>query len=755
MRQTPFRGRRLRSTHTPAVELAAVTVLPFLMVGLSPGARAAESERLLETVTVTAQKREERLQDVPVSVAVVSAESLEAFDLNQATDLAYLVPGVGVSNSAGPRSFGFFIRGVGTTSFASESIESSSAYVVDGVVTGQAGAALSDLPDIERIEVLRGPQGTLFGKNASSGVINVVTKRPSEAFEASVKASYSDPDSEMKIAGYVTGPINDNVRYLVSARTNQRDGFVDNLFDGRELNDRNDWGVRARIELSSGDNLNVNVIADYWKREADCCIWTLRSIGVPPSVGELEQIAAGATFDENNDTQNIDGEVFSDVDTGGISVQADYDFGSGYTFTSISAYRSWHTIDGLDTDNRPVNTFNVNFADFKQLLFTQEFRVTSPKDQFIDYVAGAFYYYSDVTSESQQLQPAMTAAFANRIWDVVASTENMAVFGQANVNFTDDFRFIVGGRFLREVGIAETFRVDPRNNLNQAFGPGNLTDEAWLWRFGLQYDLSDDVSTFATATRGYKGGGWNAPAGASLLLVEPETPTNYEIGLRSVFPDAGLMLNVTGFYQTVDDYQVTARQPENTGSFLLLNAAEVLTQGVEVELLYRPLSSADLSFNGSLAYTDGKFDSFPTAPCYRGQTAALGCNGNIQDMSGKQLPYAPEWNVSLNTHYGMDLGAGGLDLLLDLGVSYRTDAPANSPDDPSTYQDGYPLINAAITLASESGRWRVSLFGKNLTDERFATRIFTTPSTTGVNAYAQYVPYEAQRVIGVSLEANY
>ena len=275
-------------------QVVVVTALPLLIAGLAPPASAADGERLLETVTVTAQKREERLQDVPVSVAVVSAESLGAFDLNQATDLAYLVPGVGVSNSAGPRSFGFFIRGVGTTSFASESIESSSAYVVDGVVTGQAGAALSDLPDIERIEVLRGPQGTLFGKNASSGVINVVTKRPSDTFGASLKASYSDPDNETKLAGYITGPINNDVRYLVSARTNQRDGFVKNLADGRDLNDRNDWGVRARIDLTAGENLDVSVIADYWKREADCCIWTLRSIGTPASVGELEQIAAGA-----------------------------------------------------------------------------------------------------------------------------------------------------------------------------------------------------------------------------------------------------------------------------------------------------------------------------------------------------------------------------------------------------------------------------------------------------------------------------
>ena len=248
-----------------------------LAVGIAIPAGAQDtSGRLIEEIIVTAQKREERLQDVPISISVVSAETLDAFKLNEATDIQNLVPGVSLTNGAGPRSFGFFIRGIGTTSFSSESIEGSSAYVLDGVVMGQAGASLADLPDVERVEVLRGPQGTLFGKNASAGVISLTTVRPTAEWTARGSASWAKPDDERKVSGLLSGPISDSARFLVSARLNQRDGYVNNAFDGRKLNDRDDYGARAKLELTPTQNLSMLFIGDYWKRDAECCIWTMR-----------------------------------------------------------------------------------------------------------------------------------------------------------------------------------------------------------------------------------------------------------------------------------------------------------------------------------------------------------------------------------------------------------------------------------------------------------------------------------------------
>jgi iron complex outermembrane recepter protein len=710
---------------------------------------------LVEELVVTAQKREENLQDVPVSVAVVSAESLQAFGQNEAVDLAYRVPSLGVSNSAGPRSFGFFIRGIGTTSFASESIESSSAFVIDGVVLGQGGASLADLPDVERIEVLRGPQGTLFGKNASAGVINVVTKRPSAEFEAVGRLSWAWPDDERKASGYVTGPIGDQFRVLVSARINKRDGMVENFFDGRELNDRNDYGVRGRVLFTPSDRLTLDFIGDWWRRRADCCIWTIVQQGTPLSAIETAHQALGARFGPRNLTQNIDGDVFSDVDSWGFSGQADYEFGDGFTFTAISAFRSWHTVDGLDTDNQPINVFNVNFADFKQEQFTQELRITSPKGGFIDYVAGLFYFDSDVHSQSIQLQPlASPTVLLNRVVDNFTDTDNIALFGQANVNFTPRLRGIVGGRVLREHQDARTVRFDPVNRVLQS-AEAAKTDEALVWRFGLQYDVASDINVFATVTRGYKGGGYDVGIAVSTLAdIRPEKPTSYEIGLRSSFPDIGLVFNATAFHQEVEDLQVTARDPDTAGVFRLLNAANAKTRGVEAEVIWRPLGDVDLTFNGALAYIDGIYESFPLAPCYRGQTVALGCVGAVQDLSGHQLPFSPKWNFNVTAAYSRPI-SGGLNLYANINYSYRTKAPNNTPNDPSTFQEGYPLLNLALGVGPEDGRWKAAVFGKNVTDEVYFTRKFNTPSVAGVGAYAAYVPYEAQSVWGVALDVRY
>src|SRR5688572_19232815 len=203
--------------------LMAAASVAGLMSGMASTAQAAEAEEVTEVV-VTAQKREEKLQDVPLSVVVVDAEQLQAFRLNQVSDLQNLVPGLTMSNSAGPRSFGFFVRGIGTSSFSSESIEGSTAYVLDGVVLGQSGASLTDLPDVARVEVLRGPQGTLFGKNASAGVVSVTTRRPSDAFHIEASASWAAPYDDRRLSGLVTGPIGERARVLISARVNKRDG---------------------------------------------------------------------------------------------------------------------------------------------------------------------------------------------------------------------------------------------------------------------------------------------------------------------------------------------------------------------------------------------------------------------------------------------------------------------------------------------------------------------------------------------------
>jgi iron complex outermembrane recepter protein len=721
-------------------------------VAMPAGAQEAGSSRLIEEIIVTAQKREERLQDVPISISVVGAETLEAFKLNEATDIQNLVPGLSLTNGAGPRSFGFFIRGIGTTSFSSESIEGSSAYVVDGVVMGQAGASLTDLPDVERVEVLRGPQGTLFGKNASAGVVSLTTLRPTAEWTARGSASWAKPDDERKVSGLVSGPITDSARFLVSARLNQRDGYINNVFDGRKLNDRDDYGARAKLELTPTEKLSLMFIGDYWKRDAECCIWTLRRTGPTPSlVPEQQQAAAGIRFSETNQSQNINGPVFSDTKSYGASTQLDYEFGGGYTLTSITAWRRWDTIDGLDSDNSPLNLLDVNFADFRQRQWTQELRVASPVGGKVDYVAGLFYFDSHVQSESTQLFATVPLPFFRRVVNNDATTENMAVFGQANFHVTDSLTLIAGGRLLREKATADKVRRDVVLNLTDRASASKSDDDV-VWRGGVQYRFNDDVMAFATAARGYKGGGFDTNIGISTLPdVQPEKPTSYEVGMRTTLFGKRLTANFTAFTTNVDGYQTSARDPDQ--AIFYIRNAEADTQGVEFELIARPLATADLTLGLSGAYVDAQWGDFANAACFQGQTAAQGCVGGVQNLTDKPLPFAPEWTFNGFTSYSMPVGAYRFGV--NLSASYRDTTGIQFPNSPFTIQSGYALVNAALSFGASDGNWQLSLYGKNLADKEYALLMFPTPFGTPPGNISHFIPYEARRVVGLSLDVSF
>ncbi|WP_332770488.1 TonB-dependent receptor [Phenylobacterium sp.] len=727
-------------------------LLATVAVMASAGAAFAQTAGdTVDEVVVTAQKREERLQDVPLSVAVVSSETLQAFNLNETTDIQHLVPGVTLISAAGPRNFGFFVRGIGTSSFSSESIEGSTAYVLDGVVLGQSGSALSDLPDVERVEVLRGPQGTLFGKNASAGVISVTTERPSAEFTARLSASWADPQDERRITGVVSGPLGDKARFLLSARANQRDGYVRNVFDGRKLNDREDGGVRAKLELTPVEKLDVTFIADYWKRDAKCCIWTLYKTGPNPSLApERQSIAAGIVPGPNNLSQNINGRLFSKTESYGTSVQANYELAAGHTLTSITAYRRFIDHDGLDSDSSPLNLLDANFADFKQAQVTQELRITSPQGGFVDYVAGAFYFDGDVTSHSVQVFPSVPLPFFSKLVTNRASTTNLAIFGQANFNLSDDLRLIAGARAIHEEAKARKDRRDPVLGLTST-ASASKTDDALLWRLGAQYDFTGDIMGFATVTRGYKGGGYDTNIGIPTLPdVQPEEPTNFELGLRTTWPEQRLILNVTAFHTKIDGYQAGARDPGPPPITRVFNG-EGKTKGFEFDLMWRPVAGLNWTLIGSGAYVDARWGDFANAPCFPGQTVAQGCVGAQQDLTDARLPFSPKWSGNVGSHFETEV-AGDLTGSFDLGLNFRTKAAIAFPNDPNTVQGGYTLVNAAVGLASADDHWKVSVFAKNLTDERYSLVYFSTPFGTAPGAYSQFIPYEAQRVVGASID---
>jgi iron complex outermembrane receptor protein len=729
-----------------------------IVVGAGQAAWAADAPSAsVAEVTVTAQKREERLQDVPVSVAVVSSQTLSAQKFSNATDLQYLVPGLQVSNSAGPRSFGFYIRGIGTNSFSSESIEGSVAYVLDGVVLGQAGASLSDLPDIDHIEVLRGPQGTLFGKNASAGVINIVTKNPSKLLTGGGSISYAHPDNEVKGNAWISGPITEDLGFLVSVRGARRDGIVENLYDGRRLNDENNWGLRGKLRWQPSDRLTFTATADYWERKADCCIWTLRTVNPVPSALELTGINAGIKPGPENEQQYINGPVFSNVISNGVSGEADYDLGGGYTLTSITGARRWHTVDGLDSDNSPLNVFDQNYANFNQKQLSEELRITSPTGHFVDYVAGLYFFGSDVLSRSYQRNTTSTAAYVNRVVTNDATTRNYAVFGQANLNFTDKLRGILGARLIQERATAEKVRVDPVNTaLPAQDAVAAKTQRGDVWRVGLQYQFTPDVMGFVTATRGYKAGGFDTNIGfAELRDVKPEIPTSYEIGVRSEWLDHRLLVNLTAFDEHIRNYQVSSKDA-NLNIYYISNAARVKTRGVELQAVAQPLPTPDLTMNFSAAYVDAYWGSFTNAACYTGQTVAEGCVGNpgTRDITGQTLPRSPKWSLNLGGHYDRAL-TDELRLFVDADGHYQSDANVAFPTSPFTVQPGYTMLNAAVGIGPADKRWKASIFAKNLGDSHFVAGMLSTPNGKAPLNYSQYPVYESRRIVGVALDTSF
>ncbi len=751
-----------------------VAALPLTLAGAgfaapafaqNQGQAASADEQI---IIVTAQKREEALQDVPVSIAVVSGDRLTDLHLNASTDLQYVVPGLASPAQSGPRNFGFFIRGVGTNTFSSETIEPSTAYVIDGVVMGQSGATLVDLPDIERIEVLRGPQSTLFGKNASAGVINIVTRRPSNTLEFRGGISWAWPDDDRHFYGYVSGPLGDTLRASLSGRRSVRDGYILNLADGRELNDRNEFGFRGRLEFQPSSALRATLIGDYWETNSNCCIWTVARFGpapgfstVPPLFGfELPSVALqGAVPGRGNQTQNINGDVFTNASSYGVSLQLDWEIGGGHTLTSISSWRGFETLDGLDSDSSTANFLDVNFGDHDQDQITQELRIASPTGGFVDYVAGLYYFRQTVNSFTRQLFPTLDPRlfppafepflrFFNREVFVDVATRNMAVFGQANFNFTDELILTLGARLLDEKQTVTKNRLDP-TVLARDSAEASGSDTVLTWRAAVEYHFTRDIMAFASVSRGYKGGGFDSNIAIQALLpVGPERPTSYELGLRTAFPDAGLTFNVTAFHADIQGYQTAARDPV-TLTFPLTNG-DAETTGFEAELNWRPIRERDFFLTAGVAFTDANWGNFPNAPCAGGQTPAQGCVGGVQDLTGEPLPFAPKWAFNLGADYSQPIG-NRFKLSGSVNLNYRTRQVIGFPNTPDTGEPGYELLNASLGFGAANDSWRISVFGKNLTDQEFRTFNFNLSN----GGLLQYRVYESRRIVGVALDVRF
>ncbi|MFV3075898.1 TonB-dependent receptor [Niveispirillum fermenti] len=760
------------------LRLAAGTAA-FGLLGLTGGAMAQEGGGvLLEEIIVTAQKRVQNLQDVPLAISVVTGAQLEQANINSAEQLFQRVPTITFRKGNTNKDSAISIRGVGTISFAS-GIEPSVSTVIDGVVYARTGQQTADFLDLERVEVLRGPQGSIFGKNASAGVVNITTRDPGSTPGGHIEASYYE-GNEYRVKAGVSGPVSDNLSGLITAFYSKYDGNGKNVFNGNDINGYERWGARMKLVLDASETVRLTAIADYAKANDN---GFADSIGLvfPSAFNQQIFLPSLAPLTPGPRNKDID----NDLDprtrdrNSGVSLQADFDLGA-VALTSITAYRHWYNYQQRDGDFRSDGPLYVATGvaagdnrshdrgdlDFNQ--FTQELRIASTGNNFIDYVAGLYYY---TTKEVDFFNRTVTACTATTLpaengllpcrpgastyvtnegnADFTTRLKNYAAFGQATVNFTDDFRAIIGGRYTKD---KVSFDFERRSTSTAAFpgvrpyfaADGSTKKDGVSGNAGLQYDFTDEVIGYATYTRGYKGPAINVffnMIGPDTLPISAEKADSYEAGLKTRFAEAGLMLNLAAFKTTYNGYQANTRElVEGQVVTRLTNAGSVSTRGLEADFTWA--ATSDLEFNGGVAYTKAKIDRFK-CPATEPTCADA--------INGKPLPFAPKWKGSVTADWRLPVELPDMDARLSNTLQFTSKQNFDLTQNPYAFQAGYATWDAVLSFVTHDDKYRVSLIAKNITDRHYV--IGRIPNGTAF--MRQITPRDAERYFGASVRANF
>ncbi len=740
----------------PALSTIAALVAGLAQAQQTPAAAKPEASDKLETITVTATKRSEPLQSVPIAISVISGDRLEQANLNTLGAITSQAPTVNFRANASNKDTSLFIRGVGTIS-TSPGVEPTVSTVVDGVVYARPGQATLDLMEVDRIEVLRGPQGTLFGKNASAGVINIVSKPISAGTERFVDVSYFEK-KEMRLRTGVSGELSPGVLGSAAVLFGKYDGNIDNITVGEKVGGYDRKGARGKLEFTAHKDLKATFIADYSKADDTGSRGPfVRATGVIPVA--LSPIIPGP---ENRSVASDVKERVEDTNSG-LSGQLDWGLG-GSTLTSITAWREWKNtqfqdIDGTGTANNQIAALSDR-GQLKSVQISQELRLASPTGTFFEYVGGLYYmrtktdevYRRDVrrcNGTLPNLPSGVTPCAALFLDNGVATYGTLgksgSLFGESKLNFSPTLRGILGLRYTTDDlsyyhGRVSTAAAQiPGVRVTRLNTTGSTSQNGVSGRIGPQLDLSKDVTVYATYSKGYKGPAYNAFFNMSAiddLALAPEKSKSYEIGLKSTLLDNRLRLNLAAFDTKYSGYQ--ANFPDLVGGTIVtrfINAGDVSTKGFEAD--FEAKLSRQFTLAGAVANTRARIDRFN---CPVGATCP--------NLNGAPLPSAPNWKANVRANYKMDVGNG---LKLDLGTDYswQSEVQYDLSISTNTIQPSYGIVNMSIALSNPAAGWRVALLGKNLGDRSYAAFL-------GAGANTQRsVPRDDQRYFGINARLDF
>lgn len=765
------------STHLATAGFALVSTGMALTGTANAQEESETASRRLETVVVQSTKRDTTLQDAPISIGVVSGETIEDYQVADLTDLQSFVPNLTVQKTFG--SWAVRIRGLGS-GVTNIAFDSSVSIFNDGIYCGRSSCLEAGLMDVGSVEVARGPQGALFGKSTIAGAITVSSARPTDVFEAYVNAGIELEDGGYRTAGAVSGPLSDTVRGRIALQYRDLDGDVENPFTGQDDNSVENWAARGSLEWDITPNtllftkLEGSSSSVTGRRNQLVSAGALLSPTAPIDPASLEtnpdQVRYAATGTGQPEFDDLESIAFTTSLTTLIGEHELELFGN-YTQTESERY--------LDVDGVPEHLLNTTIGDeYEQQSF--EARLLSPTGGDFEYIVGALYHTSELNTYQYSAffpefyatvgVPAVALTSINgataSLREFHRESDTVSLYGQLTWHLTDKLSLIGDVRYTEEEqdGRAQNRHADLPDLINLEFNPNapfrsnpefifyqTRSDESFDPSIRLLYELSDDVSVYAAFSTGSKPGGLKANddalgtillskdstflseyAGVSSLAAadlndgitlkqgngvfdfEDEEAENIEIGTKMFLADGTVSLNASAFMMTFDNMQTSSYDGTR---FIIGNAASAEVSGIELEGQW--LATDNLTFNGSAAFTDAKFDEFKDAQCPIASDGSLEdptCVDGQGDLSGRQIERAPEVELNLGAAWSQPINAN-MNFEAKVDGYYSSEYYVRQDFDPDGLQDSFTKLNARLALSAADDSWAVALVGRNLTDE--------------------------------------
>lgn len=747
----------------PCRKILSSVACSALAVSLLPAASASTGG--LEEIVVTAQKREESQQEVPISISSFTGEGISDFQVTDLQALSGSAPNVQITHfSNTPHGAVFNIRGMGVVEpdpYAGQTVTT----VVDGVPLVFNMLSLLDLYDIERIEIHRGPQGTLFGANTTGGVVNVITRQPTGELGGDLKFTVGNWD-RMDVMGTVNFPISDKWSAKVTGQQHKREGWHTNVVDRSSMGDRDVTGLRSYLKYEDG-SFDATLIGEMVRSRNGAPIVVNGSLpgeityqqpgtSPGPGIGAMYQgpcspgrrcSAPSRYYSGNDSVRDV-----SDQDVYSVTLTANWDMDWG-ELVSITGYKEFDLYEETDQDGGPFFIDDTRRGtEGKQ--FSQELRLTYEPTGNSQVISGVFYQQNE-WQHFQNFRIPFTGLPLNQLTENDWETWSASIFTHAFIDLTDRLRLQVGGRVSREetdAEVAVTTFINPEPGGTSVFEGGvpvagfDVSDkddwDGWAAKVGLDYKFNEDVMGYAFVSRGFKSGGFVGRASTPLEFIsfDQEVVKTFEAGIKSEWFNNRLRLNASYFFNQYDDIQLALIFfcEDELGNTLncnsILNAAEAETEGVELEVQAVPLDNLTLAAN--IGYLRAEYEDFPFLDP---------ATNTILDRSGTDLQNAPEWTASLSATYDFPLFAGMT--TVNMRYTYSDEKyMGNLLNTPRGTIQPIKYLDANIKWRPNDGNWAVSVWGTNLMDDRYINSVFDAPGFIGLMSYGP------PRQVGASLE---